>query len=186
MSNVLFLGDSHFRHRGIFKFGLRTQFSTIEEHDDYIVEKINSVMSKNDIFYHVGDVTMGKNPEDLKNTIGRIKGRKILIRGNHDNFPLSEYAKYFEDVCGTIKYKEFWLSHFPIHPQEFYRRTANIHGHIHDPKKTIKNDPRYICVSPECLDDYTPISLDEIRIRQTYKWDEFFERLEKEITEGTK
>lgn len=163
MSNVFFIGDTHFNHVGIFKFGIRTKFKNLEEHDRYIINRINSVIGKRDILYHVGDVTMGTDPDILKRTIGKCNGRKILVKGNHDHYPISEYIKYFDDILGTVKYKEFWLSHFPIHPQEFYKRIVNIHGHIHDPLKMIKNDKRYICVSPEFLNDYTPISLDEIR-----------------------
>jgi calcineurin-like phosphoesterase family protein len=50
--------------------------------------------------------------------IDELNGRKILIRGNHDNFKIGEYLKHFEDVQGICKYKGFWVSHAPIHPAE--------------------------------------------------------------------
>ena len=43
----------------------------------------NSVVSKDDTIYHLGDVGLG-NDEQIKNIIDRLNGNKILILGNHD------------------------------------------------------------------------------------------------------
>lgn len=179
MSNVFFIGDTHFQHHGLLtKFKTRLQFSNIDEHDEYIVDKINSIVyKKHDILWHLGDVAMGSDPAILEKTIGRIKCRKFLILGNHDHFHISEYVKYFEKIYGFIRYKKYWLSHAPIHPQEFYKRVANIHGHIHGVNKSV-SDPRYICVSCEYLDDFAPMSLDEVKQRISDNLDKHFERLE--------
>ena len=57
-----------------------------------------------------------------------------------------------------MKYKEFWLSHSPIHDSEL-RGKFNIYGHTHF---KYVDDPRYRCVSMEQI-DYKLISLDKIR-----------------------
>lgn len=165
MSNVFFIGDTHFNEESIISRykNSRPGFDTIEEHDEHIINKISStVYKKNDILWHLGDVAMGKDPDILRKTIGRINCRKFLVLGNHDAFHISEYMKYFEKIYGFINYKKFWLSHVPIHPQEFYKKKLNIHGHLHGPNKLIP-DPRYVCVSCEYLNDYTPVSLDEMK-----------------------
>ena len=59
-----------------------------------------------------------------------------------------------------VKYKEFWLSHAPIHPEEL-RDRINIHGHVH--YKNI-DDARYFNVSCENI-GFKPISLENIRLK---------------------
>ena len=64
------------------------------------------------------------------------------------------------EVYGFVKYKEFWLSHCPIHPNEL-RGKVNIHGHVHN--KTII-DCNYFNTSCENV-DFKPISLENIRLQ---------------------
>jgi calcineurin-like phosphoesterase family protein len=61
-------------------------------------------------------------------------------------------------VAGIIKYKGFWLSHAPIHPEEL-RGKPNIHGHVHT---NTLNDSRYFNASLENI-GYKPVSIEEVR-----------------------
>ena len=67
-------------------------------------------------------------------------------------------SQYYDEVYSLLKYKEFWLSHCPIHPDEL-RGKLSLHGHTHNHNI---DDPRYFNTSCENI-DYTPISLHEIR-----------------------
>jgi calcineurin-like phosphoesterase family protein len=58
MSIVRFIADLHLSHENMAK---RRGFSTIEEHDEHIIEKWNSVVHKRDITYILGDITMEKS-----------------------------------------------------------------------------------------------------------------------------
>lgn len=82
--------------------------------------------------------------------------------GNHctDQVSMKEVVKHFDEVYSLKKYKEFWLSHAPIHPQEL-RGKYNLHGHMHF--ETV-DDPHYLNL---CLEHtgYTPIYLNEVRKR---------------------
>lgn len=144
MSKVYFISDLHLGHKKICEFSgeLRGGCKTVEEHDAWIVEKWNSVVTKQDLVWVLGDVCFDKEKLPLLKT---MKGSKHLILGNHDEFKLEEYGKYFNKVHGFAKYKGVWLSHPPIHPQEL-RGKFNIHGHVHH--KTV-NDPSYISVCVE-------------------------------------
>lgn len=51
--------------------------------NEYIIKKLNSAVKEDDIVYHLGDVGFGTT-EMLKELIGRLNGKKILLRGNHD------------------------------------------------------------------------------------------------------
>jgi calcineurin-like phosphoesterase family protein len=63
--------------------------------------------------------------------LGNLRGRKILIKGNHDDMTSTALqTSVFEEIHGIIKYKGMWLSHAPIHPVEL-RGKKNVHGHTH-------------------------------------------------------
>jgi len=166
MSIVRFIADLHLSHENMAK---RRGFSTIEEHDEHIIEKWNSVVHKRDITYILGDITMEKSaPYHL---LDRLNGQKYVVLGNHDRIGhVHELLKYVKSVAGMMSYKGIILTHCPIHPMELkHRFNKNIHGHIHDSivTKTIFNipDKRYFCVSCERI-DYTPKTLAELGIKR--------------------
>jgi calcineurin-like phosphoesterase family protein len=142
-------------------------FSTVEEHDETIIANWNKVVPKDARVYVLGDVAQKKS--DIAK-IGRLNGsRKILIAGNHDIYPSSEYLKYFKDIRATHRLDNgILMSHIPIHPSSFGKaHRVNVHGHIHD-KVVLNNssklpDERYFCVSCEHI-NYTPMELGAIEI----------------------
>jgi calcineurin-like phosphoesterase family protein len=135
-------------------------FETIEEHDEILVQRWNSVVRPQDKVYHLGDVVMNRSSLPI---VSRLNGRKILIKGNHDKFTAKEYVDAgFEDIQGAVVFKSgFMLTHIPVHTCELERWRMNIHGHHHNNFR-LKDDLRYICVSMERLPDWTPVSWDWI------------------------
>jgi calcineurin-like phosphoesterase family protein len=168
MSIVRFIADLHLSHQNM---DIRRGFSTIEEHDEHIIAKWNSVVNKRDVTYILGDVTMEKSsPYPL---LDRLNGIKHIVLGNHDRRQdTKKLFDYAESVAGMIQYKGIMLTHAPIHPMELeYRFNKNIHGHIHD-KVVMKMldgweipDERYFCVSCEQV-DYLPKSLKDLGIER--------------------
>ncbi len=155
------IGDTHFGHTNILKFKrmdgtpLR-DFSDMEEMHETMVQRWNHVVREQDKVYHLGDVAFSKPGLAI---MGRLNGKKRLVRGNHDLFKIKEYLKYFQEIYGVRQIDGFWLTHVPMHEGSLSRAKANIHGHLHE--KHIR-DPRYINVSVERI-NYTPIAFDEIR-----------------------
>ena len=125
MGNVYFIGDLHFGHTGITAF--RKEFPSEAVHSEYIKTCWNKIVSKKDLVFVMGDAAFSAH---ALSQVKGLAGRKILVRGNHDTLPTEDYLEHFEEVYGLLAYKEFWLSHAPIHPTELYGRT-NIHGHCH-------------------------------------------------------
>jgi len=80
-----YIADTHLLHARLLGMQPRP-FAIIEEHDNVIVERWNSVVSDDDIVYHLGDFAFGlaKNADHVRELFGRLKGRKHLIIGNHD------------------------------------------------------------------------------------------------------
>lgn len=161
--SVYLIADTHLHDDGIMKFKQR-KFADITEHNEYLVDRWNSVVKKkHDVVFHLGDACMGKDPANLA-IFDRCQGRKVLIKGNHDVFPILYYLHYFTNIHGLLSYKEFWLSHAPIHPKEMYKRKANIHGHCHYEHKAQYGD-KYINVNCDggLIEDFKPISLETVR-----------------------
>ena len=156
MSGRIFLfSDPHFGHKNM---AIKRGFETVEQHDEHIVERWNSVVGKRDVVYLLGDITMEKDSYEI---LDRLNGCKKVILGNHDKPQhVQKLLKYVNSVCSMFQLKGCMLTHCPIHPYEINRFKLNIHGHVHD--KTI-DDIRYFNVSAENI-DYTPISIEEIHL----------------------
>ena len=168
MSETFFIGDTHFGHAGIIQFNEtkpHRPFDTIEEHDEELVRRWNSVVGKKDNVWHLGDFCFGARNIAIA---GRLNGYKRLVLGNHDHYRAEEYLKYFAKIFGVVEYNGMVLSHAPLHPNQLKRWYLNVHGHMHT--KTVKNwisddrfeeDKRYVNVSCEQI-NLTPVPLDYI------------------------
>jgi calcineurin-like phosphoesterase family protein len=154
--------DHHFSHENILRFKrdddspLRP-FETIKEHDETIIERHNAVVGPQDRVYLLGDVCMHRRNLHI---LGRLTGRLVLVKGNHDIFKLKEYTPYFDDIRAYVVQKDkdgnkVILSHIPVHTDAIGRFGTNIHGHMHYRKL---EDERYICVSLEHT-NYSPIEI---------------------------
>jgi calcineurin-like phosphoesterase family protein len=156
MANVYFSSDLHIGHKSILKFaGDYRGGNTVDEHDNWLVEQWNSIVTKRDIVYCLGDVCMDANKAHY---MGKLNGTKILLLGNHDQLPLEVYLKYFKRVTAMEKYKGFWITHCPMHPQELFGK-KNIHGHVH---QNYVPDSRYINVCTETSGG-VPILFEDIK-----------------------
>lgn len=136
-------------------------FETVEEMDEHMVDRWNSVVGEFDTVIHLGDVVMNRRYLNL--ILPRLKGKKRLVAGNHDVFKLREYTDHFEDIRGAYPRldKEFGyvlMTHIPVHPSSKGRFHANVHGHLH---ANNLDDSWYMNVSVEQI-DYTPLEWSEL------------------------
>ena len=162
MRNIFIVSDTHFGHSNILKFTgedgalIRPQFSSVEDMDEQMVDRWNSVVRDRDIVYHLGDVYFGDGHRVLK----RLRGRKRLILGNHDNGKASYIQANFQKVLMWRMFTEFncVLTHVPIHESGMTKVQYNLHGHIH---QNASPGPRYINCSVE-VQDYTPRAIEEL------------------------
>lgn len=152
MSNkIRFIGDLHFSH---LNMAIKRGFKDEKEHDEFIIDKWNSVVNKNDTTWILGDLTMEKKtPYHL---IDRLKGIKKVVLGNHDHHS-KDLLSHVNSVFGSIKYEGFIITHIPIHESEIGRFRGNIHAHTHE--NSIGG--KYICCSCEQI-NYTPKTLEEL------------------------
>jgi len=155
LENIWFTSDLHLGHNDISK---HRKFDSDEEHDETVIELLNSRVKKRDKLFILGDVAMKNSSLQI---LSRINGIKELIIGNHDTYATTEYLKYFTKVHGFRQYRGLWLSHCPIHPQEMHRCRANIHGHIHYGTDSPPLDLPYINVNLD-FNRMRPVNMEDI------------------------
>ena len=159
---IYFIADTHFNHANIIEYCNRP-FKNTHEMNEYIMQKWNSVVKKDDIVYHLGDVGFG-SLEEVKSLVERLNGTKILLRGNHD-FKIG--VNTWKEIGFSEVYKKkivlgnLLLTHAPTEVIE--KDQINIFGHIHDkPLDERFNKKNHICVSCDAV-DYTPVSIECIK-----------------------
>lgn len=170
-----------FYHGNICKF-LKKDGSKLRPWDDAtemteeMIQWYNEMVSDQDRVYILGDVAFSAT--NIRDSVSRLKGRKVLVPGNHEPTKMRKYFDLFDDVRGYVVKKGFIMSHIPIHEQSLSRWQLNIHGHLHyntvktdghgkkgDPTyddllETV-DDSRYFCACVERT-NFRPIELDQI------------------------
>jgi calcineurin-like phosphoesterase family protein len=157
MNKVYLIADLHLGHKKVIEFESAARpFKTIEEHDNCLIERWNSVVDKRDTVWVLGDLLFGRDSfEKLK----QLKGVKKLILGNHDVYPTELYLEHFSKIQSSVKLDKCLLTHIPIHPTQFRPGIEyNIHGHMHS---RVLKDPRYFCVSAEQV-NLTPVPFHQL------------------------
>jgi len=178
-----YIADTHFGHRNCIKFDSRP-FETIEEMDEEIIKRWNSVVTKEDHVYILGDFAF-RNGRDVSSYANAIKGHLHLIYGNHDKrtehyascFETADDIKLIEDAVFGQK-RGVVLCHYWI-PFVAGQRYGGymLHGHTHASKEYVleekmkqdirDNDIRCEAFNVGCMfQEYYPQTLEQIIKRQ--------------------
>lgn len=139
-----YISDLHLLCKSQTKQGLNYDnrpFETVEEMDNYILERWNTRVTNADKVFILGDIALRGRSNALIGLVAQLKGRKILVAGNHDSLDDYRYTKLFEEV---VDYKEvedafggknykLILCHFPILCwKNQHRGTIHLYGHVHN------------------------------------------------------
>ena len=139
-----YISDMHFFHKNVTKEGNnfdKRPFNSLAEMHQYMEEKWNSKITNGDTVYILGDIAMRGTNEELIALVAQLKGRKVLIKGNHDDVSDMRYKNVFEEI---YDYKEITdyadqdayklvLSHYPILMWNGqHRGTIHLYGHTHN------------------------------------------------------
>lgn len=115
-------------------------FETLEEMYQYFLEHWNAKVTNGDTVYILGDVAFRGKNEELIALVARLKGHKILVRGNHDDLSDYRYAQLFADIVDYAEIKDvaegknykLVLSHYPIlFWKDQHRGAILLYGHTH-------------------------------------------------------
>lgn len=178
---IFLTSDQHFGHQNIIKYCNRPFDFSLEGVIDCIktiFERYNEKVSDDDIVFHLGDVAfLNKTNKDMFKTILKnLKGKKILIRGNHDKFPDSFYEECgFLAVEDYIILGDYFLCHYPLNENQIMDPKMKglrqifdesnclmiFHGHTHEKSPTDNEVPRInVCVdNPE--NDFYPVEISD-------------------------
>ena len=142
-------------------------YENVDQMTDDLIAKWNTIITKHDTVYHLGDVLFGHDKEKwLAENFTKLNGKKHLVLGNHDNPKF--LAPYFKSIKLWTELPGMVLSHAPLHEQtlneshRFKDNILNVHGHIHT--NACPPGP-YKCVSVEQI-NYTPLNIEDIDIGQ--------------------
>lgn len=157
-----FIADPHFDDDRIRRYENRP-FDSAEAMNEAIIARWNERVSEEDEVFVLGDFGAdGREAEILR----RLKGRKYLVKGNHDRLSGEQYrqAGFAEVYDLPVLYRNFWiLSHEPVYVCE-NMPYANVFGHVHASPLYKDCSSQHFCVCVERT-DYAPVALEEL-IRQ--------------------
>lgn len=138
------ISDTHFNHEK-----LTTHMKSRPENFSELIERNwNQAMGPGDVMIHLGDFLVGSKSQ-AKNILARLKGKKWLIRGNHDrDKPCAWWVDQGFDMCvDSFVLRDILFTHEPANaiiksngnrPYEMldeglpFDAKVNIHGHLHD------------------------------------------------------
>ena len=116
-------------------------FETVDEMNQHIVQRWNTRVTNADKVYILGDLALRGRSGALIGLVAQLKGRKILVIGNHDDISDCRYQQLFEEI---VPYKEvedafggknykLVLQHYPILMwKNQHRGTIHLYGHVHN------------------------------------------------------
>jgi len=164
---IFFSSDTHYFHKNIIKYCSRP-FSTVKEMNDVMVESWNSVVSDEDLAFHVGDFSLSRSTssQDVSSIIQSLKGRKVLIRGNHDSYDDNFFlGSGFMATLDSINLGGVLLIHYPLH-EAFSRKVRDSHWgevshvvHGHDHRKDIPEFENHFNVAVD-RHNFIPVASD--------------------------
>jgi len=144
---IYFTSDTHYSHKNLVKGSSRwddtsrcRNFKSIKEHDDFIINAINSLVGPEDTLYHLGDWSFGgiENIEIFRRRINCLDVHLVL--GNHDQHIEANPENFIHLFSSISHYKEISvggnkivLSHWPMKVwHKSHRGSWQLHGHCHD------------------------------------------------------
>lgn len=160
------IADLHFNHEKILRYTKRPYKNIGEMHRD-LIEKWNGIIGDDDTVVVIGDFCFANKSNQVFNFTKRLRGNKILVRGNHDRLTISSYySAGFNFVCDsfTLKHcgKKMLFVHDPrtVAKGDYQKYDIILYGHTHN-KPFSKDNGRFVNVCVEQING-TPILLNSV------------------------
>lgn len=172
MTKVWFTSDTHYGHGNVIKYSKRP-FVDTNDMDEAMADRWNSVVSKGDLVYHLGDFCLNTT-EHATAIASKLRGQKYLIFGNHDKALRKSkeflghwiWAKDLTQI--EVQNQKITLCHYAMRTwASSHHGTWQLYGHSHG---SLPDDPHSLSVDVgvDCW-DYTPISFEQLKERMTLK-----------------
>ena len=132
---IWFTSDLHLGHRAAISMCERP-FENVEEMNESLIQNFNSCVKKNDTVYILGDISHRMPVTEVNQLIGKMNGKKILCKGNHDKkYDATMFEGIYDFLEIAINGVNVSLMHYPMMswPKSHYG-SLHLHGHIHSKK----------------------------------------------------
>jgi len=181
MSNTWFSSDQHWGHNNVIRFDNETgqklfgkdlrPYSSVEEMDEDMILKWNSVVNPGDAVYHLGDIFFKKDQQEAIAILKRLNGNISICFGNHDKIARSISYKFYwsgEVKEISVKGQKIFLSHYAHKVWNgSHRGNWHLHGHSH---LSLTDDPYSLSFDVGCMgNDMLPYSFEQVRRKMSTK-----------------
>ncbi len=138
---IYFTADTHFYHSNVINLNNRP-FKNLDDMHRSLIRNWNSYISDRDEIYILGDLIHKGNGMEANEILKKLKGKKYLIRGNHDkyvndeNFNTQQFEWIKDYYVLDYKKRKFVLFHYPILEWDgYFRDSIHLYGHVHNCSK---------------------------------------------------
>lgn len=183
MNRVFFTADTHFSHKNILLHCPNRasdgnfDINDLKAHNEWLIDRWNSCVDKKDLIYVIGDFAFGPS-EDVKKILGKLRGQKYLILGNHDGSS-DKLEGYFKQIT-QIKHVTFKKSNFEFLDEDLqvsmchypmvtwaskHYGCIQLHGHCHgrlDNYNNTSTDLRVDVGIDSGIANYSLVSLEQV------------------------
>ena len=136
---IYFTADNHFCHGNIIGSCDRP-FRDAAEMNKAMIEKWNSYVTDRDDIYILGDFLYRGTARDANEILSRLKGRKYLVRGNHEKYlddpAFNQGAFAWVKDYHVLKYEKglkIVLFHYPMLQWDgSHHGSIHLYGHVHN------------------------------------------------------
>jgi calcineurin-like phosphoesterase family protein len=138
--------DLHFGHPNIVKFCPKTRghYTSMTQMNEDMISQWNEKVDPVDRVYILGDVSF-QQPQQAVETVARLNGHKVLVKGNHDRKNLKNelFAAQFTEIHEYLELNYngnyIVMLHYPICEWDrMHRGSLHFHGHLHGNKSGLE------------------------------------------------
>ena len=171
---IYFTSDHHFGHFNIIQYCNRP-FTTAEEMDEHLIEMWNKTVTNQDFVYHLGDFTMSKDSNYIKDLLERLNGNKAFVDGNHSSHEFRKAVREHGWLMRSLLdikikgYPPITLCHYPMLSwNKSHYGAIQLFGHHHGTISGVGTDPDLIIRKDQQMDvgvdtnNFKPYSIDEV------------------------
>ncbi len=140
-----YISDLHFCCKSQTKDGEvnydNRPFVNLDEMHSYILQQWNAKINNGDTVYILGDMAFRYKGNDLIALVAQLRGKKVLLKGNHDDVSDYRYKQLFHEICDYKELTEnvegkaykLCLMHYPILMWNGqHNGTILLYGHTHN------------------------------------------------------
>ncbi len=160
---TLITGGHHFGHKNLIDRNYTGRpFKTIDENDEELIRRWNSVATNYDTIIHLGDFAFSAEKDDsskqgkIQHWWDKLNGRLlIIVRGNHDAYNCHRSVDIIM-VKDRLTIGNLICTHKPLPNSHIPKGFVNAHAHIHE--HTARPGHINVCVEQT---NYYPLVLGE-------------------------